>query len=106
MSLQWVKDVNEGVKKAKEDGKPLLNEDGIKTDAQDPAYMYDYPWLAYEKDDEKRKNSVSSIMVNDYCKEVLRELNKRTDVSDRKRITRIVEAGLKALAKDIEQGKI
>ena len=92
-------------KKARDDGDKLLNENGIKTKAQDPAYLFDYPWLEFDKKSTDRKNAVSSIMVNDYSKAVLIELKKRTELSDRKRIIMIVEAGLRAMAEDIEKGQ-
>lgn len=106
MSLEWMKQANDKAKKAREEGKPLLNQEGVKTEAQDPAFLYNYPWLNYDSNDKEKKCSVSSITVNKYCREVLTYLREKTDLSDRKRIQKIVEESLKLIAKDIEKGKI
>ncbi|WP_099609491.1 hypothetical protein [Vibrio coralliilyticus] len=66
----------------------------------------DFPWSSYDKNSTKRKNTVSSIVVNDYCKAVLDELCKRTDVTQRKRLIRIVENGLIQAAQEIEAKKL
>ncbi|SON51493.1 hypothetical protein [Vibrio tapetis] len=63
-------------------------------------------WKVLDAESKDRKNSVSSIKVNDYSKCILNELKKRTEISERRWLTRIVERGLKDLAKDMEQNKI
>ena len=104
MSAQdWISEVNEKVKDSVEKRKPMMNEDGIKTEPQDPGFMYSMPWDRHLPG-APRVNTVSSFMLNDYHKEILKYLHEQTGLSDRKRITMIVEKGLEAYAKKLERG--
>ena len=67
--------------------------------------MFEYPWQMHDPDSKERDKTVSSIKVNEFTKEVLLYLSKETMVSERKRITNIVELAVRDIAEKIENGK-
>ena len=101
----WVEDTRRKYEEAAKEGRKLINEEGVKTKEQSANIMFEYPWQMHDPDSKERDKTVSSIKVNEFTKEVLLYLSKETMVSERKRITNIVELAVRDIAEKIENGK-
>ncbi|MFB2906693.1 hypothetical protein ACE1BH_17390 [Aeromonas jandaei] len=101
----WVEETRRKSEEAAKEGKKLINEEGVRTKEQSSNIMFEYPWQMHDPDSKEREKSVSSIKVNEFTKEVLTYLSKETMVSERKRITSIVESAMRDIAGKIENGK-
>lgn len=101
----WIEEARKKSENAAKDGIELINHEGIKTKEQSANIMFEYPWQMHDPNSTERDKTVSSIKVNEYTKEVLIYLSKETMISERKRLTHIVESALKDVAERIENGK-
>ncbi|PCS23948.1 hypothetical protein [Candidatus Enterovibrio escicola] len=102
----WITEVDQKVQEARDTGSELVNKEAIKTPEQDPLFLYEFSWQEFNPNSPEKKNTISSVTVNDYTKKVLEELKNRTGVSDRKRLTSIIEKGVRELASQLESGEI
>lgn len=100
----WIEDTKRKSEEAAREGRKLINEDGVRTKDQSANIMFEYPWQIHDPDSKDREKTVSSIKVNEFTKSVLTYLSTETMVSERKRITSIVELAVREIAEQIENG--